>query len=1156
VSSSIDVLIVTALRLELDALREVTAGLVEPWQPIPGEHPYWIAAFAGEQGARIRIAAARLTEMGGVATALVAQELSRRLLPGSLAMCGVCAGHPEDTDRGDVIIADRVFQHDFGKQKVSDFQGDLWPHTVARGWRYVAQELEGAATGLHGYAEAGDEAARFWFLDKLLPEKGVVHNPLRSAALRRHVPDGRRAEILGSLEDEFGDVRLVGETYEITEAGTKAIQRYRVRHGTLVKTCPYHIHVGPIGSGNKVEADGQIWGRLTDGGMRKILGVEMEAATIGAVAADRGIPFAVAKGVMDHADPKKSDRYKSFAARASAEVLLHFLRRVVHPPQARRADGGSRPDPATTELPADELDRYFARLEAEHATVPLVGFQTKTRLSLALDDLYVPLDAIIDRGGRARDVYDSAEIAQRAREKDSHLRQEKLALADAVTRARELGRRSLVLLGDPGSGKTTHLKQVLLKIIREGPKALGLAAGTIPVFLPLQTVRDRKTKLAGLIREQLQGPALDMPADFGDRLLRHGKLLLLLDGLDEVADATERAEVSRWIEAAHKDLRDAVVLVSCRYAGYSGDVELGPAFLELHLRPLGDEQMQTFVRNWYRLVLREQMIDAEQAAIKAKGLADDLLNELARPEFEAAARVFEMTRNPLLLTAICLVHHDHGRLPHARAKLYEETIAALLERWHHRPAGRVLRSEEALDVLRPVAAWMHGERGRRRASASDLQEPVRDALKALSTKLEPGEFLRKIRDESGLLTGWGVDEYGFMHLGLQEFLTAQQLRNVGLSNATVFGELAGRFADSWWQEVILLMLAQRNPPVFEPFMRMLVKRPEFANWAESPMMNLCLEEAAVKSAAPFVEFLQTQGEGTDELGERQLGAAKLLARKMPEALEELDASLASHQAPAVRTWWARRRGGAEVLGGDVILHEQTGIELVRIPAGSFLMGSAADDELGFDDERPRHEVTLKAFYLARTPVTNAQYGRYLAVRPDAPKPEHWGDRRFNQPDQPVVGISWNEAMAYCEWAGLVLPTEAQWEYACRAGTMTQYWSGNAESDLERVGWYNKNSGGRLHAVGEKEANPFGLYDMHGNISEWCRDGWVDNYETKPRSGDGLRRQPDTEDDRVFRGGSWDYAARNARSAYRVGDLPGDHGDDLGFRPARVIAREW
>lgn len=838
-------------------------------------------------------------------------------------------------------------------------------------------------------------------------------------------------------------------------------------------------------------------------------------------------------------------------------VDAHQLFDELAPPNGlATGNGRARPASESTAGPdvlvhADELERYLGRLEAEHSTVPLVGFQTKTRISLALHDLYVPLDAIIDRGSRGRDLFDSAEMAERRKAEDAHLRRERLALADAFTRARELNRRSLVLLGDPGSGKTTHLKQILLKVIRDGPESVGLAANTIPVFLSLQAVRNRETKLEGLIASQLRGPALDMPDDFGQRLLRHGKLLLLLDGLDEVADAEERAEVSRWIETAHRQLRDAVVLVSCRYAGYTPDVELGAEFLELHLRPLDDEQMQAFVWNWYRLVMREQMLDANQAELRARDLANDLLEVLAQPEFGAAGRVYEMTRNPLLLTAICLVHHDHGRLPKARVRLYEETIAVLLERWRRRPSGPVMPPEDVLEVLQSVAAWMHSKRGRRRASAAELRVTVSEALQALKTEISAEEFMRAIRDESGLLTGWGVDEYGFMHLGLQEFLVAQHCRNVGLLNHNGFEELAARFGDSWWQEVILLTLAQRNPPVFEPFMRALVQRHDFGHLAVSQMMDLCLDEASGWSAAPFLELLHAPAVGdVEELSQRQVGAAKVLTRNVKSALE-VEGLLHSHPVPAVRNWWLRHRN-IEAVGAEVIVHPKTGIELVRIAGGVFSMGSL-ETEIGRDeDESPRQEVVLQAFCLARTPVTNAQYGRFLAASPDAPKPAYWADRRYNQPDQPVVGVSWHDAKAYCEWAGLMLPTEAQWEYACRAGTATRYWSGNDESDLARVGWYRENSDERLHIAGELAVSPFGLHDMHGNAWEWCLDEWAPNYDAEPRPGDGLRHDAIGNGLFVVRGGSWDAGADFARSAHRDYRPPGNRDSDVGFRPVLLV----
>ena len=232
------------------------------------------------------------------------------------------------------------------------------------------------------------------------------------------------------------------------------------------------------------------------------------------------------------------------------------------------------------------------------------------------------------------------------------------------------------------------------------------------------------------------------------------------------------------------------------------------------------------------------------------------------------------------------------------------------------------------------------------------------------------------------------------------------------------------------------------------------------------------------------------------------------------------------------------------------------LDLVRIEGGSFMMGTARGDKLAYGYEHPRHEVTLASFYLARTPVTNGQYKRYLQANPQVNEPDVWHNASFNQPRQPVVDISWFEAKAYCDWAGLVLPTEAQWEYACRAGTQTRYWSGDEEADLARVGWYEGNSDDRLHPVAQLPANPWGLHDMHGNTFEWCLDGAPGDdefapYETPPRPGDGLRREP-VGVAQVMRSGHFAARAEDARSASRFIDVPSWHLLYYGFRPARSI----
>ena len=161
------------------------------------------------------------------------------------------------------------------------------------------------------------------------------------------------------------------------------------------------------------------------------------------------------------------------------------------------------------------------------------------------------------------------------------------------------------------------------------------------------------------------------------------------------------------------------------------------------------------------------------------------------------------------------------------------------------------------------------------------------------------------------------------------------------------------------------------------------------------------------------------------------------------------------------------------------------------------------------------------------------------------------DRRFHQPEQPVVGVSWEEARAYCEWAGGRLPTEAEWEYACRAGTTTEYSFGDDAELLEEYAWFDKNSGGQTQPVGAKKPNPWGLHDMHGNVWEWCAD-WYDNgyyarspAEDPPGAASGSCR--------VIRGGGWWFDASYCRAVFRSGFVPSLRIDYLGFRLARTVS---
>ena len=225
-----------------------------------------------------------------------------------------------------------------------------------------------------------------------------------------------------------------------------------------------------------------------------------------------------------------------------------------------------------------------------------------------------------------------------------------------------------------------------------------------------------------------------------------------------------------------------------------------------------------------------------------------------------------------------------------------------------------------------------------------------------------------------------------------------------------------------------------------------------------------------------------------------------------------------------------------------------GMEFVKIPAGEFMMGSLSGEEDRYEDEGPVHKVTIKeAFYLGKFEVTQKQWREVMGSTPSY----------FKGDDLPVEGVSWNDVQEFIEKLNEMegndkyrLPSEAEWEYACRAGTTTRYYFGDDESRLGDYAWYDGNSGGKSHPVGQKKPNPWGLYDMHGNIWEWVQDEWHSDYNGAPS--DGSAWESGSSSGRVSRGGSWFSFAWNCRSAYRTYFNPGYRGGNLGFRVLRKM----
>jgi len=256
-----------------------------------------------------------------------------------------------------------------------------------------------------------------------------------------------------------------------------------------------------------------------------------------------------------------------------------------------------------------------------------------------------------------------------------------------------------------------------------------------------------------------------------------------------------------------------------------------------------------------------------------------------------------------------------------------------------------------------------------------------------------------------------------------------------------------------------------------------------------------------------------------------------------------------------------------------LLHLAPGVEMAfrLIPAGSFRMGSRGF----YHTEEPIYRVTIQQdFWLGETPVTQGQFDLWTKEA-GVDHQHHFKSR----PDHPAENLDWRQANVFCAWLALTqaahlppefslvcLPTEAEWEYACRAGTTTEYYTGDGASALAEAGWFGEDwDKDSIHPVRQKAPNPFQLFDLHGNAWEWCHDRWdASAYrqrgDGKPDPGFALRHEEwslglaaleRSEESRVLRGGSWDGSARLCRSAYRLGLRPDVRYQGIGFRVCLV-----
>ncbi len=819
--------------------------------------------------------------------------------------------------------------------------------------------------------------------------------------------------------------------------------------------------------------------------------------------------------------------------------------------------------------------------------------------------VYVPLllDAL---GGEEERRLPTDEPAEKQAEAET--RQRPRTWAEALDTNKHL-----VVIGRAGSGKTTLLRVLTAVLAAETPQMMEPDIAHVlpeprplPIFLPLRAFesacaggeycRDLQNLLR-FIDAWTAGwmPVQPWPAGLLESHIRQGRAWLLLDALDEVANPNNRTTVRNILRA----LADLIgengtrLIVTARIAAYSGAV-LDDRFALFQVRDIDNDQRTAMAKAIYR-GLDVPKPEAAADYLEARVQHSDALHNLVR--------------TPVMLWTAAVVHTLRGELPQTRAALYRAYVDILLRHSYKQQAGDVdelapvIGGNFSLEERHEYLTYAAFEAHRRLEHQAEQRVAERPTLSrrvlveeilaprfarfdaAAVAQIKAQQYLTLMVEHSGLIVETDAGYAFGDHLTMQEFLAGCYLGVHYYRHEPLIQDVVER---SWWKEVLLFAVgylaedrdrSSDTPELLQKLGGDKALPPE-SQLARDALAGEALAQLKARRQPPSWYINLAQG-----------FANRLYARLYAEPTAA--APIPVRQEAGLVLGHLYGRPGDETGVGDPRFTGPQGLpDFIRIPPGLFWMGSTEEEvahwveETGrkhFKNELPRREAYLDGYDVAKYPTTNAMFdcfvrsGGYedkrwweLASEDDywnegsgfvyGNVPRYWDDTRWNNPSQPVVGVSWYEVVAYCCWLtatlddGYVyrLPTEAEWERAARGPDGRTYPWG----DVWQEGLCNSEEAEleQTSPVGlfPQGATSEGLHDMVGNVWEWCRDRYAeDAYAASgPRNPTG----PISGTLRVVRGGAWYSDGPSVcRCGYRYWSIPWNGNLDRGFRCVRTLS---